>query len=138
MVERIETNPDDDKVSAEHVFEQFEHIVEDIEGNIRERTLDRYYNAIEAERLIHEMKERTHLLSWGLLPSDDYSVLSQTIDRWMGNAREITRNARELETCEKVVKLALDAVQGNMIANKLLSDEALQEIKGRWPAKEEI
>lgn len=122
-------------VSANQVVGELGQVISEIEANIRQRAMEFRFDGKKTDELIGYMNERVMLLVGGLLPAEDYNILSGQIDKWVGNAREVTRNASELETCERAVKLSLDAIQGNMITNGQLNDLARSEIARRWPSE---
>jgi hypothetical protein len=133
MGEKSPRSVEAEPVTAQQILDELSVMKESIEGLILKHDDTAGYNKAEAERVLDLLRGKIDLFSKGLLPSDDYSRLKGVIDQWLGLAKSMSYSPNNILTSEDILKKALNAVQGNLIVNHLLSDEALEELGSRWP-----
>ena len=136
MVERAQSISDREPVPAEDVLKELSSIQESIEESVLRYKDYPDFNQADADRILNLLNGKIKIFSEGLLPSDNYSGLHFTIDRWLGFAKSLSYKPKALHSAEDVLSRSLDAVQGNMISSQLLSDDAIAELRQRWPTEE--
>lgn len=130
-------NPSErEPITADQVLQKLTGSVIEVEQALLQRAKKRRYPEDEVNETLEYLKSKSELLAEGLLPADDHSFLDSQIDTWFGMALTSAQYANELETSDRVIRRAVDAIHVEMVVNNMISEEVQAEILKRWPAQD--
>lgn len=102
-----------------------------IAAAVEQRASEQHYQESQIKSTVDYLKERSGLLRNGLKQDIDYSFLRPEVEHWFDMALAVTRSSNSLETSNSVIHKSLDAIQGLLIVNGVLTDEAKEQLKSK-------
>jgi hypothetical protein len=120
-------------VTAEQVLDKLNSYVETIAAGLSKQAQLHNYPVDHTQATLDFLYDKAEVFSTGLLPADDYSFLSKELDHWLGMGT-VVQELSDFEASDLLIHRTVNAIQGAMIVNKMLSEEAIAELsKKRLP-----
>lgn len=136
MTERSLNTSEDQPVTREQVTSRLKGYVGEITDSFLKQAQKNNYPEADVQAAVERMQAKAAILSKGLIPAEDHKFLNSVIENWLGMATMV-RDSNDIDASLRIMRQTIDAVQVAMVTNGMLSEEAKEELKEKWPSEEE-